>query len=219
MEFKTVQTTRDPLFNKALQLYDAQLNVGLTEEPEIFKQSLENNMTQHDYVFLVGLENGEPISLATAHYEATTNSAFLIYLIALDRPDHDQVLSATFNHVEKEINALAQLVHGRDNNFIMFEADTTFVDANQALVDIMKHRKQFLYEQGFEKQERIHYLKPSTSGKGIPVDLFIKTSIPLTKDIYGPSIKSNYILKYVFANKMPRKIIYKLLVDMDLRKA
>ena len=50
------------------------------------------------------------------------------------------------------------------------------------------------------------------------MDLFIKPNIELTKDIYGASIKSNYILKYVFANKIPRSEIYPLLEEMDLRK-
>ncbi|RIO66477.1 hypothetical protein BUZ85_15745, partial [Mammaliicoccus sciuri] len=55
--------------------------------------------------------------------------------------------------------------------------------------------------------------------EGKPMDLFIKSNIELTKDIYGPSIKSNYILKYVFANRISRSIIYPLLEEMDLRKS
>ncbi|MDN5610477.1 MAG: hypothetical protein L0L04_01815, partial [Staphylococcus equorum] len=31
-------------------------------------------------------------------------------------------------------------------------------------------------------------------------------------------IKSNYILKYVFANRISRSVIYPLLTEMDLRK-
>lgn len=49
------------------------------------------------------------------------------------------------------------------------------------------------------------------------VDLFIKSNIELTKDIYPASVKSNYILKYVFANGISRDIIYPLLVKMNLR--
>ncbi|MDU2695889.1 MAG: hypothetical protein E7C37_02720, partial [Staphylococcus epidermidis] len=49
------------------------------------------------------------------------------------------------------------------------------------------------------------------------VDLFIKANIELTKDIYGTSVKSNYILKYVFANGISREIIYPLLKEMNLR--
>ena len=36
----------------------------------------KNNKTENDYAFLVGIQDDEIISLATAHYEATTNSAF-----------------------------------------------------------------------------------------------------------------------------------------------
>ncbi|MDT3996570.1 hypothetical protein RPO67_02740, partial [Staphylococcus saprophyticus] len=33
-----------------------------------------------------------------------------------------------------------------------------------------------------------------------------------------PSVKSNYILKYVFANRISRSVIYPLLEQMELRK-
>lgn len=86
MEFKTIQSVKDPHYNEALKLYDTKLNLSLTEDKRIIKRSLENNKTENDYVFIVGLENDVVVSLATAHYEATTNSAFLIYLFAKDYP-------------------------------------------------------------------------------------------------------------------------------------
>lgn len=73
-------------YNEALKLYDTKLNLSLTEDKRIIKRSLENNKTENDYVFIVGLENDVVVSLATAHYEATTNSAFLIYLFAKTYP-------------------------------------------------------------------------------------------------------------------------------------
>lgn len=76
MEFKTIQSVKDPHYNEALKLYDTKLNLSLTEDKRIIKRSLENNKTENDYVFIVGLENDVVVSLATAHYEATTNSAF-----------------------------------------------------------------------------------------------------------------------------------------------
>ena len=48
MEFKTIQTAKDPLFEKALQLYDAKLDISLSEDSSIFKRSLENNKTEND---------------------------------------------------------------------------------------------------------------------------------------------------------------------------
>ena len=80
MEFKTITSVKDPYFKEALQIYDAKLDISLTEDSHIFKQSLENNKTEKDYAFIVGIENNEVISMATAHYEATTNSAFLYIL-------------------------------------------------------------------------------------------------------------------------------------------
>ena len=59
-------------------------------------------------------------------------------------------------------------------------------------------------------------MKPTKNYSPFKVDLFIKSNIELTKDIYPASVKSNYILKYVFANGISRDIIYPLLVKMNL---
>lgn len=103
MEFKTIQTAKDPLFEKALQLYDAKLDISLSEDSSIFKRSLENNKTENDYAFVVGIEHDQVVSLATAHYEATTNAAFLIYLIAQDGPNHDELITLTLEEVENNL--------------------------------------------------------------------------------------------------------------------
>lgn len=100
MEFKVIESAKDPLFNEALKLYDDKLDIGLDEDSKIFKRSLENNKTENDYAFIVGIENQTVVSLATAHYEATTNSAFLIYLIAKESPNHDERMSLTLEAIE-----------------------------------------------------------------------------------------------------------------------
>ena len=205
MEFKVIESAKDPLFSEALKLYDNKLDIGLDEDSKIFKRSLENNKTENDYAFIVGIENQTVVSLATAHYEATTNSAFLIYLIA----------------IEKQLNLLSQEVHNRDINFIMLEVpkEPSTVDIDDKLRNALEHRRQFLFENQFEKQDDIDYIHPNQNQKETPqkVDLFIKANIELTKDIYGTSVKSNYILKYVFANGISREIIYPLLKEMNLR--
>lgn len=52
MEFKTIQSVKDPHYNEALKLYDTKLNLSLTEDKRIIKRSLENNKTENDYVFI-----------------------------------------------------------------------------------------------------------------------------------------------------------------------
>ena len=221
MEFKVIESAKDPLFNEALKLYDDKLDIGLDEDSKIFKRSLENNKTENDYAFIVGIENQTVVSLATAHYEATTNSAFLIYLIAKESPNHDERMSLTLEAIEKQLNLLAQEVHNRDINFIMLEVpkEPSTVDIDDKLRNALEHRRQFLFENQFEKQDDIDYIHPNQNQKETPqkVDLFIKANIELTKDIYGTSVKSNYILKYVFANGISREIIYPLLKEMNLR--
>jgi len=220
MEFKTITSIDDPLFEAALKLYDSEFDIGLTEDAQIFRQSLKNEHTKDDYIFLVGLSSGEVISLATAYYEATTNSAFLIYLITSATTNHDEVITLTLDRIQLEINRLSNQLHAHDVNFIMMEVPKEPEDISESQIPILDTRRQFLYEHGFEKQYDIDYLAPSLQGysDGRPMDLFIKSNIELTKDIYGPSIKSNYILKYVFANRISRSIIYPLLIEMGLRK-
>lgn len=120
MEFTVVKSSQEPLYREALSLYDEKLDISLYEDERIFRQSLENKHTKDDYIFLVGLEKGEVVSLATAHYEATTNSSFLIYLIARNTDNHDTLMDLTLEEVKSEINKLANRVHERDVNFIMF---------------------------------------------------------------------------------------------------
>ncbi|SUJ96907.1 hypothetical protein [Staphylococcus aureus] len=218
MEFKTIQSVKDSHYNEALKLYDTKLNLSLTEDKRIIKRSLENNKTENDYVFIVGLENDVVVSLATAHYEATTNSAFLIYLFAKDLPNHDELMTQTLHQIEHELNLLSNLVHSRSINFLMMEVPKEPADLTQNNGLIIEHRRQFLYEHQFERQTEIDYIHPTNDGHTKKVDLFLKKNIKLTKDIYGTSVKSNYILKYVFANGIAREIIYALLEEMDLRK-
>lgn len=161
MEFKTIQTAKDPLFEKALQLYDAKLDISLSEDSSIFKRSLENNKTENDYAFVVGIEHDQVVSLATAHYEATTNAAFLIYLIAQDGPNHDELITLTLEEVEKQLNLLSNEVHDRDINFIMLEVPKEPKTVDDKTDKILEHRRQFLYEHEFEKQEEIDYIHPN----------------------------------------------------------
>ncbi|MDW8543687.1 hypothetical protein SD311_001145 [Staphylococcus sp. KG4-3] len=221
MQFKIITSIDDPFFKSAMNLYDAKFDIGLSEYEQIFKQSLKNEHTKDDYIFLVGIEADTVVSLATAHYEATTNSAFLIYLIANDQPNHDELITETLARIQKEINILSNQLHEHDVNFIMLEVEKEPEEISEEDIPILDNRRQFLYQHGFEKQYDINYLAPNFEGysEGKPMDLFIKSNIELTKDIYGPSIKSNYILKYVFANRISRSIIYPLLEEMDLRKS
>ena len=55
MEFKVIESAKDPLFNEALKLYDDKLDIGLDEDSKIFKRSLENNKTENDWGFLLRL--------------------------------------------------------------------------------------------------------------------------------------------------------------------
>ncbi|MBM6506307.1 hypothetical protein WL766_10005 [Staphylococcus pasteuri] len=219
MEFKTITSANDPYFNEAIQIYDSKLDISLTEDSHIFKQSLENNKTEKDYAFIVGVENDEVVSMASAHYEATTNSAFLIYLITKNKDNHDEVMSKTLEKIEEQLNVLSNEIHDRDINFIMMEVPKEPLTTDEETNKVLERRRQFLYEHQFEKQTEIDYIHPNYTNDEDPkeIDLFIKANILLSKDIYGTSVKSNYILKYVFANRISRDIIYPLLEQMKLR--
>lgn len=217
MKFHTIYSLEDAYYQKAVEFYNKQLDVDFFEDSTITKRSLQNNKTENDYVFIVGIEKENIISLATAHYEATTNSAFLVHLLAVVDSNYDEIISQTLNEVETHLNILSNKVHARDINFLMIEVpklDNSILD-NQ----LIKRRHHTLLENDFEQQYDIDYLHPNYTFEETPIrtDLFIKSNIELTKDIYPASVKSNYILKYVFANGISRDIIYPLLEKMNLR--
>ena len=217
MKFHTIHSLEDVYYQKAVEFYNKQLDVDLFEDSIITKRSLQNNKTENDYVLIVGIEKENIISLATAHYEATTNSAFLVHLLAVVDSNYDEIISQTLNEVETHLNILSNKVHARDINFLMIEVpklDNSILD-NQ----LIKRRHHTLLENDFEQQYDIDYLHPNYTFEETPIrtDLFIKSNIELTKDIYPASVKSNYILKYVFANGISRDIIYPLLEKMNLR--
>ena len=219
MKFHTIHSLEDAYYQKAVEFYNKQLDVDFFEDSIITKRSLQNNKTENDYVFIVGIEKENIISLATAHYEATTNSAFLVHLLAVVDSNYDEIISQTLNEVETHLNILSNKVHARDINFLMIEVpklDNSILD-NQ----LIKRRHHILLENDFEQQYDIDYLHPNYTFEETPIrtDLFIKSNIELTKDIYPASVKSNYILKYVFANGISRDIIYPLLEKMNLRLA
>ena len=217
MKFHTIYSLKDAYYQKAVEFYNKQLDVDFFEDSTITKRSLQNNKTENDYVLIVGIEKENIISLATAHYEATTNSAFLVHLLAVVESNYNEIISQTLNEVETHLNILSNKVHARDINFLMIEVpklDNSILD-NQ----LIKLRHHILLENDFEQQYDIDYLHPNYTFEETPIrtDLFIKSNIELTKDIYPTSVKSNYILKYVFANGISRDIIYPLLEKMNLR--
>lgn len=217
MKFHTIHSLEDAYYQKAVEFYNKQLDVDFFEDSTITKRSLQNNKTENDYVLIVGIEKENIISLATAHYEATTNSAFLVHLLAVVDSNYNEIISQTLNEVETHLNILSNKVHARDINFLMIEVpklDNSILD-NQ----LIKRRHHTLLENDFEQQYDIDYLHPNYTFEETPIrtDLFIKSNIELTKDIYPASVKSNYILKYVFANGISRDIIYPLLEKMNLR--
>ena len=219
MKFHTIHSLEDVYYQKAVEFYNKQLDVDFFEDSIITKRSLQNNKTENDYVLIVGIEKENIISLATAHYEATTNSAFLVHLLAVVDSNYDEIISQTLNEVETHLNILSNKVHARDINFLMIEVpklDNSILD-NQ----LIKRRHHILLENDFEQQYDIDYLHPNYTFEETPIhtDLFIKSNIELTKDIYPASVKSNYILKYVFANGISRDIIYPLLERMNLRSS
>ena len=129
-------------------------------------------------------------------------------------------MKTTLEQIEYELNRISNHLHGRDVNFFMFESTFESNDVDEETAKKINFRRHFLVDNGYEKQTEITYLQPSLdrNGKPIPLDLYVKGNIPLTKDIFGTSVKSCYILKYVYANQIPRSIIYPLLVKMGLRK-
>ncbi|REB90820.1 hypothetical protein DV965_13380, partial [Staphylococcus pseudintermedius] len=97
----------------ALSFYMDKLDPLVTEDESVFEQSLKTEKTQYDFVFLVGIENDEVVSFATAHYDATTNVSFLVYRLSEHGNNCAQYLKATIEPIEIDLNQTSNQPHPR----------------------------------------------------------------------------------------------------------
>ena len=69
-------------------------------------------------------------------------------------------MSLTLEAIEKQLNLLSQEVHNRDINFIMLEVpkEPSTANIDDKLRNALEHRRQFLFENQFEKQDDIDYI-------------------------------------------------------------
>ena len=72
----------ESLYTEALHLYDLSFPEEVRESQDLFRRSIALSSEENKYHFLVGLENGKVISMATAHYFAKANFGYIVYLAA-----------------------------------------------------------------------------------------------------------------------------------------
>lgn len=218
MNFEVVTSIDDPLFQKALDMYEEIFKSEIREDRHVFIHSLTSPYLKKHYLFLVGLKDGNVISLSTGHYEPTTNSAFIIYLMVHPEYRNQRVGAQTLENTEQRLHKYAQEVHSRDANMIMLEsfgesAYDNEVDKEQAIM-----RKSFFNRHGYAVEDGLSYIQPNPqkSLPPTPIDLYIKRYLPLQKDVVSPSIRSCYINKYIHGNENDREFVYSLLDSMNL---
>lgn len=218
MNFEVVTSIDDPLFKKALEMYKDIFKAEVREDRHVFIHSLTSEYIKKHYIFLVGLIDDTVVSLSTGHYEPTTNSAFIIYLMTHPEYRNQRVGGQTLERIEAELHKHAQDVHGRDANMIMLESFGEESYENNSGKEEAILRKNFFNRHGYEVQQDIPYIQPNPqkSLAPTPIDLYIKQYLPLQKDVISPSIRSCYINKYIHGNENDREFVYELLESMDL---
>ncbi|GGI42815.1 GNAT family N-acetyltransferase [Mammaliicoccus stepanovicii] len=218
MNFEVVTSIDDPLFKTALEMYEDIFKAEIREDRHVFIHSLTSKYIKQHYLFLVGLLDGKVISLSTGHYEPTTNSAFIIYLMVHPDYRNQRIGVQTLERTEQELHKHAQSVHGRDANMIMLESFGEDSYDDEAGKEQANMRKGFFNRHGYEILQDLDYIQPNPqkSLPPTPIDLFIKQYLPLQKDVISPSIRSCYINKYIHGNENDREFVYKLLEDMNL---
>lgn len=218
MNFEVVTSIDDPLFKKALEMYEDIFKAEVREDRHVFIHSLTSDYIQKHYIFLVGLIDDTVVSLSTGHYEPTTNSAFIIYLMTHPEYRNQRVGAQTLEKIEKELHKHAQDAHGRDANMIMLESFGVEVYDDESKQEDAIMRKNFFNRHGYEIQQDFPYIQPNPqkSLPPTPIDLYIKQYLPLQKDVIAPSIRSCYINKYIHGNENDREFVYELLESMDL---
>ena len=218
MNFEVVTSIDDPLFKKALDMYEEIFKVEIREDRHVFIHSLTSEYIKNHYIFLVGLKDDMVVSLSTGHYEPTTNSAFINYLMTHPEHRNRRVGAQTLEKIEEELHKCGQEVHGRDANMIMLESfGVESYDSEEGKEQAIM-RKNFFNRHGYEILQNISYIQPNPqkSLPPSPINLFVKQYLPLQKDVIMPSIRSCYINKYIHSNENDREFVYELLDSMGL---
>lgn len=205
---------------EAFQLYDQSFPLDVREPHQIFVNSLQYAVEQKadNFHFLIGLEQGELVSLATAHYLAEVNTGFIVYLAVNENRRKKGRGSQTLKQMERLLNEDAIVNKQRNIHAISLESEKLENAVTMAEKEACGKRNLFFQKNGYRLYDEIDYVQPPLHGEGesVPLNLLLKT---LGKDCYAKEeckdiVRAMYREKYARVNGIDEKILSSCWKDM-----
>jgi len=174
MEWKELDLNNsDSLFTEALHLYDLSFPDEVRESHDLFRRSIALSSGENKYHFLVGLENGKLISLATAHYFAKANFGYIVYLAAHPDKRGAGLGKKTFQEIERRLNLDAK-AHGYPClSAVVLETEKETLAHNEEEYITNLKRLKFFEGLGFRIAET-DYVQPPLFHGQTPVPLYLQ---------------------------------------------
>ncbi|MGM9931336.1 GNAT family N-acetyltransferase [Pradoshia sp.] len=166
----------DSLLNEALHLYDESFPEEVRESHDLFRRSLTLSSSENVYHFLVGLENGKVISMATAHYFARANFGYIVYLAAHPEKRGIGLGKKTIEEMRRrlQLDAKASGYPSLSAVVLETEKETTAHDEEEYAINLK--RLKFFESLGFQIAE-VEYVQPPLFHGQIPVPLYLQMNI------------------------------------------
>ena len=204
MEWKELDLNNsDSLFTEALHLYDLSFPDEVRESHDLFRRSIALSSGENKYHFLVGLENGKVISLATAHYFAKANFGYIVYLAAHPDKRGAGLGKKTIQEIERRLNLDAK-AHGYPClSAVVLETEKETMAHNEEEYSANLKRLKFFERLGF-RIAKINYVQPPLFRGQTPVPLYLQMKISNEDTIINPEevIDVIYREKYKKVNQV-----------------
>lgn len=209
-----VEMTDDDVtkLESVLELYEKTFPIDVREPDNIFLKGLKyaKSSFPNNFHLLVGMKAGQVVSFATGHYLADVNSGFIVYIATNLLARRKGLGSKTMQKIEELLIEDAKIAGHSTLSALILEAEK----------EDCTLRQYFFEKNKFKLYESIDYLQPPLhgSGKGIPLNLFIKNDWvdELTKEEVSKIIRAMYCEKYYLVNGIDIHILEQCLQEMGI---
>ncbi|WP_455660688.1 N-acetyltransferase family protein [Pradoshia sp.] len=196
----------EELLTEALHLYDLSFPEEVRESHDLFSRSIALSSSENKYHFLVGLEDGKIISLATAHYFAKANFGYIVYLAVHPDKRGTGIGKKTIQEMQRRLDLDAK-AHGYVSLAAVVlesEKETTAHDEEEYAINLK--RLKFFAGLGFRIAD-VNYVQPPLFRGQTPVPLYLQINVLNETSALTPEeiIHVIYTEKYNMVNQVSSK--------------
>jgi GNAT superfamily N-acetyltransferase len=205
--------------DRVLKLYDSSFPVEVREPHDVFKRSLQYNVTNQPNRFhlLVGLDGDELLSFVTAHYLAEVNIGFIVYIATNPLIRNKGLGARTLTKMEELLKKDAETVGESRLRAVILETERKADAITKVEMEHCLKRERFFQRNGYKTLKEKHYLQPPLhkNEKSVPLNLWIKQFEVEVKDIEN-LIQAIYREKYFKVNGIDESVLASCLLEMDI---